>query len=516
METAVPEHLQELVQPTPSGTAKLIAAWDGLTPESQILILADKERQSGPAYLYHRVLEKALKSENAYVRYLAAREYDFDYDDHEKAVQQQIENDPDPLVRYAILESTWGTSDPELYDSDKFFALPHEARLAKVRRLTSDGKTIAELISHAVDNQLKDGKVSEIELFEILTDYLNKPEFKSAYVKDRLSYDGGDAYLRGRDIESLWELVLKVPEGIAHEIIEHLPERAGLSSGIPKKVLKEMSDHQLMTLLFREDIGLENVRKTVFFDSGKTDEDGKDVAKEMLRGAAIYRNFDLTNEEFADILAKPKKQRVRDLEDLGQSAEDLRLCLYEAIYDARFKSPSMRNFERKLTQLKGWQRQEQLKELKLYRLAAQVVPWKKNVKGDPPSDELAFLKDVIVEGDTWATFMAFSDEWDKQYQRKRLEKHLPAIWEAGEEDDIVYDEDDVDNSRGLADRVAGLVEAVGKLTAHTTVAQERAQKAIDSIKQELVELRQAPTKHRLYMFIVIGLLVLLLFAKINT
>lgn len=43
IEIPVPPHLQELVEPTPSGTAKLIAAWDGLTAESQMLMLTAKK-----------------------------------------------------------------------------------------------------------------------------------------------------------------------------------------------------------------------------------------------------------------------------------------------------------------------------------------------------------------------------------------------------------------------------------------------------------------------------------------
>jgi len=36
----LPEHLKELIQPTPSGVDKLLAAWDGLSVETQLLILS--------------------------------------------------------------------------------------------------------------------------------------------------------------------------------------------------------------------------------------------------------------------------------------------------------------------------------------------------------------------------------------------------------------------------------------------------------------------------------------------
>src|SRR4029077_15971686 len=107
----LPDHLVPLLEPTPSGAAKLVAAWDGLTTESQILILNVLETTGLPAYLNEKVFTKALDSANAYVRYLAARRLTFAPDDTEekKAVKKRIEDDPDPLVRYCLLEeSRWG------------------------------------------------------------------------------------------------------------------------------------------------------------------------------------------------------------------------------------------------------------------------------------------------------------------------------------------------------------------------------------------------------------------------
>ena len=114
---SVPAHLQELLQTTPSGIAKLIAAWDGLTPENQILIL--KARLSWPGYLHHRFTEKAIESENAFVRYLAAKNcYLSDNDKEEKALKKKIEKDPDPLVQYAQLESKVAFLDSDLMEPD--------------------------------------------------------------------------------------------------------------------------------------------------------------------------------------------------------------------------------------------------------------------------------------------------------------------------------------------------------------------------------------------------------------
>jgi len=99
----LPDYLAELLQPTPGGVAKLIAAWDGLSTESKMILLAALDRANFPGHLAERVLSKALESESAYVRYLAVgRLYS---GDEETTVKKRIEEDPEPLVRYSLIEN---------------------------------------------------------------------------------------------------------------------------------------------------------------------------------------------------------------------------------------------------------------------------------------------------------------------------------------------------------------------------------------------------------------------------
>lgn len=63
----LPDYLVVLLQPTPTGIAKLIAAWDGLSTESQIRILTELKNAHAPSYLAEKVHTKALDSDNTYV-----------------------------------------------------------------------------------------------------------------------------------------------------------------------------------------------------------------------------------------------------------------------------------------------------------------------------------------------------------------------------------------------------------------------------------------------------------------
>jgi hypothetical protein len=443
---SLPAYLAELLQPTPSGVAKLIAAWDGLSTESQILVLTKLDESQFSSYWDEKIRIKALGSENPYVRYLAARRFSFlDKKQSEEiygksetekmeAVKKRIEEDPAPLVRYSTLEQNsvvpfFLTKD--YAGPDYFFSLPQEARLAKVRCLGGWGEKIVNLISHSVDHQLKDGTVSEIELFEILSDYLNNPGFSAHYKSDELSYDGYGEYLKGKDIVALWNLVLKVPERISYVLIQKLPEEAGLQSSIPEDVINGLNDRQLAELLYRKDIGLEKLRKKIFFEAN---EERWDV-----KNAASSYNFNLTYQEFAQILAKPQKEKLVDLRYLT-SANGLSLCLYEAIHDALFISEdwehgefAIRSFGRRLSELQDYERDKEIRELRLYSLAKRSVPWNKSKDAYPPTGELEFLTKSIVEGDTWATFMAFSAAWGMQRDSSNLERYLPRINEIDED-----------------------------------------------------------------------------------
>lgn len=545
----VPKYINELMQPTPSSIAKLLAAWSGLTSETQILILSKLDEIDVTYYLVPQIMKvitKALDSDNAYVRYLAARKFiNFDsYSlDDEGTLKERIENDPVPLVRYSLLENSDGIGDDSLEDADSFFALPQEARLAKVRLLSGigDGKSIAELLSQAVDKHLKDGIVSEVELYEILADYLIKPEFQEKYSDARVSYDGYGEYLKGKDIESLWKLVPKLPEGISRILIENLPEASGLNTGIPEHVIGAMTDNQLATLLYREDIGLRELRKKLFWEAGKERDNSKT--------AAVCSNFQLEYDEFAKILAKPPKERVYILKKLGMMASALSLCFYAAIHDALCASdvsPLGGDFEnaiyardalkgriKELKGVKGELREEELTELRLYRLANSAVPWDSKEKGYAPSGELKFLSEEIVPGDTWATFVAFSEAWSKIFSRaKVLDKHLPRIYEIDE--DWEPEETDVDADpaidtelvKSIDEKLTEIQQAINltdnqgneemledleQISEHATEQNANIQQEAAGLRSELKALKSVLNRQRLLMYIIIGLMIWLLF-----
>lgn len=428
--TALPAHLKPLVAPTPSGVAKLISAWNGLSVETQIRIITSVDERKLAPYLLRRVQRKAMDSPNAYVRYLAARKLNVNHnpDEDEKTLRSRIEADPDPLVRHCLLETEHNFFDRYLNNAAAFFSLPQEARLAKVRELSGSGETVASLAGYALDNCVSQGKVSQIELYEILADYLCKPSFREYYQGE--VWAGGDVeYGAGKDIEALWELAARVPPKISAVLIDTLPEKAGLGSGIPQGVIDKLTNWQLERLLWRADIVLAAIRRSIF---ARPTQDPNSFG--MLRAAAVSSNFDLSYDVFTEILARPEAERAPILSDLTY-ARDLKLVFYEALRDvlARDDRQGLQeapliecSLARRARALSGWRREDELRELRLYIAAREAAPWDSRAQAHLPQGELKFLAELCVPGNTWATFMNFSREWARTQAGNALDKLLPA------------------------------------------------------------------------------------------
>jgi hypothetical protein len=450
----LPKYLYPLLEPRPSGEAKLLAAWDGLRVEHQILLL-DSLGKHGRLDWTTKIRAKVLESPNPYVRYLAAKGFHAsDRDSGEMTLKKRIEDDPELLVRYAPFEGEWTLLDRQLgreyFGPKTFFGLPQAARLAIVRSLCSMGKHVAEFIRYAIANELPNGRVTESELADIVLDYVTNPEFKSHYDPDNeRGYDGWAEHDRGVDIEQLWMLVPDVPERVAVPLVCHLSERSGMSKGIPDAVLDAMTDVQRLLLFRRSDIGLRELRAEIFFERAPSQETAGSL-KDDVRTSAISHNFSPTYAEFAEILAKPEKERMGILIDLLRYGCDLSPCIFQAVQDVLRETEwseatgprhsvweetmgQRDRFDQKLAQLQGmgYSGEKLLYEWALYEWAKSAVPWKKGQEPDcGPEGDFEFLNKCVKAGDTWGTFMAFSQAWKAEASKRHSDACRKAMAQA--------------------------------------------------------------------------------------
>lgn len=67
-------YLDLLPIPKPGGRPNVLADWDGLTQETQLLILDELRQDPGAGRTYRRVLRKAVDGPYPYVTYVAAED----------------------------------------------------------------------------------------------------------------------------------------------------------------------------------------------------------------------------------------------------------------------------------------------------------------------------------------------------------------------------------------------------------------------------------------------------------
>jgi hypothetical protein len=420
----------ELLQATPSSRTKLMAAWDGLSVESQVKILHSLTQNRD---LEHEVIAKALSSPNEYVRYLAARGRELSSKEKlDKPLLEKIAADSSDFVKYAQCERR----DHWQITAEEFYKSPKAMRLAILSgEHPPNGEAFASLVEWAVErNAIPDG-----ELFDLVMEYLDNPRLKTEWEGwaaenlDRWKYE--PPWHEQRQIEALWRLVMKCPQNIALHLIKNLPTRIiGDETNIPDEVLDWLPGWSLSWFFSREDIHFEEFRKKVFFSTDARYTDSNRVA-------AVSHHFDLSDEECHRLL----KERSPLLTKLI-FARDLNLAFIGCVRDCycsltrdimqKWESAlpeeddmvgieSSSAFDRRLEACQQNFRDHEVRRLRIYCLA-RLFTW--NRPGtmeeflETLSERLRFLKDFVVQGDTWATYMAFARALD---HRKDVDSELP-------------------------------------------------------------------------------------------
>src|SRR5438876_658858 len=93
----IDKYLDELMQDTTSSRLKLLAAWDGLTVDTQIKILSRVKE------IPHELKIKALDNQNDYIRFLVSHRFfsrvNSTQNDEDQMLFEKISNDRSILVK---------------------------------------------------------------------------------------------------------------------------------------------------------------------------------------------------------------------------------------------------------------------------------------------------------------------------------------------------------------------------------------------------------------------------------
>ena len=326
MTNNIPEHLKELDCSTPSSWRKLIAAWEGLHVETQILFLKHIKKHCSYNHVRNELYKVAFNSENAYIRYLAAMELRGEDEEESDEIEKKIKNDSSSLVKYSLYECNGlGWRPSEIEENLKlFWKVPHEARLALVR---TDSKYyhiyfLLKILQESIDSKIADKIITWDEIDEILSDFVSQPGFIESFESNDLFHDGMLDYDKAEELKKLWLIVSILPDGAGTILLKNLPVKTSMFFELSEEILRKLSEYNLEKVLCRKDVGLTEFRKKLFHDSQITEE---------IKCAAINCNFSLDIDEFVHYLNQLKTnaaENILSLSDLGYLSSNLCPWLY--------------------------------------------------------------------------------------------------------------------------------------------------------------------------------------------
>lgn len=239
---------------------KQCAAWEGLSVESQIIILKQDYRVS------QEVCIKALDSPNEYIRYLASFRLSLDEDTSEgKIILEKINSDSSPLVR---------VSQKRIYtlvnNCEEFFNLSQEQRLVIINSCCfRQGDDVAKIINWGIENKA----IKQQDLDDLLLVYADNIRAFKEYTHD---YDLGGI----NAFEALWNLVPKLGKtDAATFLLWSLPDKV-FANFVPEKILDSLDGEQLCELLNRRPLWqFRKLREKIISDQfGRYDEKLKNIA----------------------------------------------------------------------------------------------------------------------------------------------------------------------------------------------------------------------------------------------
>ena len=392
--------------PTPSRFGEITAMWPYLSDESKIIFFLEKEKRPELrviCWLWNNLCLQALESKNPYIRYLAAKAYYFNFhmSKHlDEKVKEIIASDPENLVQNAHLEGKFSIDVPTEEDFEKLKFVNHQAKLSLVKNGQMRPIYFCKLVEFIIKNDNNLNNIKENEIYEIIYEYISSEKF-AFYITDRLS----NPYDQDQDIKSLWNLINILPERLADLLITKLPIEKPNEQDffIINGILEKMTPKQIKILLNRNDLLLKELIKLSKTCKIKL---LKDLLKCWMCHPVIIIAWcdhvcalNILCEDLQLEIKMKKQQIIKDMKD------------------RRFKKDQIEK--------------DQIRDLRIYALAREIMPWAK----DKPesldlidSEDMHFLRERIIYGDTWSTYIAFREGWQSYHgENKDADHFLPKL-----------------------------------------------------------------------------------------
>ena len=402
--STIPKYLEELVKPTPLSVEKLLAAWDGLSFETQLMILSEYV-SNFPQHYRHKICLKSISSKNDYVRLISKNIGNFsNYKDTSLLVSSNYY-----LPKWCI-----PLPDNPIYSPEKFLNLNQIERLIIVSTLDGFGEHISNIVKYYYTNRLTFENTSEEQIFDILCEYFKGSGLKN-YKSGEMSFDGYDEFLKGEEIAAIWNLIPIVSESIAYLLIENLPANSGFTS-FTKDIIPNLPEKYLVWFLSNKNNHVSEFRKSIF---------KSDTYSNKIKEAAICCHFYLNEYEFSEIIKYDTKKRFGIIDALV-FAGDLDICSIKAISDLLRLETDIdymsiricnKNVSRKFIEISSESQPYQANLIRLYEIAKRILPWDEiNPREYNFPIEVGLLKIDTSGLNTWEIFVKMKEQFDWAYK----------------------------------------------------------------------------------------------------
>jgi hypothetical protein len=422
--STIPKYLEELVKPTPLSVEKLIAAWDGLSFETQLTVLSEYV-STYPQHYRNKICLKSISSKNEYVRLVSKNIGIFpNYKDSSLLVSSNYY-----LPKWCI-----PLPDNPIYSPEKFLNLNQIERLIIVSTIDGFGEEIAGIVKYYYTHRENLKNTSEENIFDVLCEYFKGKGFYT-YKSGEMSFDGYDEFLKGEAIAAFWELIPIVSESIAYLLIENLPAKSGFKS-FTDDIIPNLPEKYLIWFLSNKNNYVSEFRKLIF---------ESDTYSDKIKEAAISCNFSLMDHEFLEIVKYETAKRFGIIEKLV-FAGDLSVCIKKAIVDLLKLEKGVdfmlvrcceQGVKRKLKELSPENQLYNLNIIRLYEIAKRILPWnQKDAREVNFESEVDFLQIDTKGLNTWEIFIKIRDRYERVYKNEEITLHLSEMVDLDEEADF--------------------------------------------------------------------------------
>ena len=378
--STIPKYLEELVKPAPLSVAKLITAWDGLSIETQIIIL-DEYVSNYPDKYKSKLCSVAVKSSNKYIKYLGEKiGYETEIYLHDFVYESNI------LLDESIKHKNSDSVNIIISNPEKFFEEPQFKRVAIIGNYNGNIDKIASIIKYFCEEIRSSDIEIENDFIEILSEYFYSKSFFDNYIKEA-DYELRDA-MNSIYMHQIWMVIKYCCDSVGEQIIEHISRATGKSFIDNSEIFDGVSESLIRFALSKKENSFPRTRNHIIHDK-KYSIETRMIA---VRYGMIYTGINIW---LIDNINSPRNEivEIMNLLSFSQESYPTALCvacdLLEVFFQCEDQNDKIEskkylidaknrftvNIKNRISEMPYSEKRKVLNVIRIYKIAVWLIPW---------------------------------------------------------------------------------------------------------------------------------------------